>query len=196
MALSMLCSLALTLMFLQSGSTQIEKTDGDLTGYRLAALKFGGSTVFAPERLIAEFPIRVGDSFNRSQVREGLERIRRLFEQAGYIDIRYTPWIDVDRKAQTVSCSFDLWAGRQYTVRRIDFVGSSFLPDRDVRSAMADMGLEEGKIFHPGLLDEAVKIFNKLLGAERLGPKDCRFSKPADFPGMVDITIRLQSDVH
>jgi hypothetical protein len=171
-----------------------KKSDG-LTVCRLTALKFTGATAFMPEQLIAEFPVRIGDPVESDRVEEGMDRIKRLFEEAGYLDFEYTPSIVINAKAKTVAYSFELRQGRQYTVGRINLVGRSSLSDSQLRSALTELGLEEGKIFRPSRLEDAIKRLNRMLGSERLTSQHHEFNRPANRPGTVDITIDLQSKV-
>jgi outer membrane protein assembly factor BamA len=186
--------LAFALISVQPGFPQTAKQPRDLSGYRLSDLQVSGATAFPREKLIAEFPIRIGDKADWSRIQKGLDRIKHMFGEAGYIDFKYTPWIDIDKETKTVSCSFDLIQGKQYTIRTLDLVGSISLSDDKVRLALINLGLEEGKIFRLSLLDEAVKALNKLLGSEQLNSNSYAFRKSADFPGAVTITIHLQPD--
>jgi hypothetical protein len=170
---------------------QSGKPSAYLEGYRLVDLQVSGATAFPREALMAEFPIRVGDKADMSRVTEGLNRIKRLFEEAGYIDFKYTPWMDVDRAAKTVACSFDIVQGRQYTIRLINLTGINPLADGDIRSAIKDLGLEEDKIFRPSLINEAVKRINKILGAEAVASKSFEIMKASDQPGKLDIFLKL-----
>jgi outer membrane protein assembly factor BamA len=195
MAFTRLYAAALILMFVTPGLSQTGKTANNLAGYRLIDLQLSGATAFPREKLMAEFPIRVGEKADWARITKGLDRIKRLFQEAGYLDFRYTPWMDIDKEAKTVSCSFDLQQGRQYVIRRLDLVGSCSLSDDAVRLALSKLGLEEGKIFRLSLLDETIKTLNNLLGSEQLTTNSYEFKKLSDLPGMVAVTIRLQSDI-
>ncbi len=179
-------------MFVSPAPLQSGKTGIDLSGYKLVALDVTGTTAFPREILMAEFPIRVGSQASWPRINEGLKRIRRRFEEAGYIDFKYTPLIDIDKQAKTVSCSFDLIQGKQYYINAIAFIGNPLLRDGDMRAALTNLELEEGKVFRPGKLDEAIKALNKLPGAEKLTVKDCEIKRRFDLPGTVDINIRMQ----
>jgi outer membrane protein assembly factor BamA len=194
MAITRLYAAALILLCVTPGLSQTGKTANNLAGYRLIDLQLSGATAFPREKLMAEFPIQVGEKADWARINRGLDRIKRLFQEAGYLDFKYTPWMDIDKEAKTVSCSFDLQQGRQYSVRRLDLIGSCSLSDDAVRSALSKLGLEEGKIFRLSLLDEAVKTLNKLLGAEQLTTNSYEFKKLSDLPGAIDVTIRLQPD--
>jgi outer membrane protein assembly factor BamA len=181
----LLCALAFIFATPQSGKP-------DLSDYKLIALDVTGTTAFPHDVLMSDFPIRVGDKANWSRINQGLKRIRRRFEEAGYIDFKYTPLIDMDRQAKTLSCSFDLIQGMQYRIHTIAFIGYTLLRDEDMRLALTSLELEEGKIFRPSKLDEAVKALNKLLGAETLTAKDYEIRKRYDLPGSVDINIKMR----
>ncbi len=194
MAIARLCGAALALMFATFGISQTAKTAGDISGYKLIDLQVSGATSFPREKLMAQFPIKVGDKADMARINRGLDRIRRLFAESGYLDFKIIPWIDVDRESKTVSCSFELVQGMQYVVRRLDLVGRHSFPAVAVESELSKLGLEEGKVFRLSLLDEAVKTLNKLLGSERLTSNSYEFKKLSDTPGAVDVTVRLQEE--
>jgi outer membrane protein assembly factor BamA len=195
MMFSIFYFLSIALMFVAPEQPPNGKTGMDLSGCKLIALDVAGTTAFPREVLISDFPIRIGDKADWTRINAGLKRIRRRFEDAGYIDFKYTPLIEIDRNAGTAACSFDIVQGKQYTVRMINFIGDTSLHDGDMRLALSRLGLEEGKIFRPGKLDEAIKALNKLLGAEQLTSKNCDTKKPFDAPGSVDIYFRWQPAV-
>jgi len=194
MAAIRLCVSAFILLCVTPGLSQTGKTVNNLAGYRLIDLQLSGATAFPREKLMAEFPIRVGEKADWARITKGLDRIKRIFQEAGYLDFRYTPWMDIDKEAKTVSCSFDLQQGRQYAVHRLDLVGRCALSDDAVRLALSKLGLEEGKVFRLSLLDETIKTLNNLLGSEQLTTNSYEFKKLSDLPGMVDVTIQLQPD--
>lgn len=185
---------ALVFVFLAQGFSQTGKTSRGLSDYKLIDLQVAGATAFPREKLMAEFPIKIGEKADMARIKKGIDRVKQLFQEAGYLDFAYTPFIDIDREAKTVSCSYDLSQGKQYFIRRLDFVGSSALSDRAARSALSKLGLEEGKIFRISLLDEAVKALNKMLGSEQLTTNSYEYKKLTDSPGAVDVTILLQPD--
>jgi len=149
MARSLLCFLIFAHTLSARGISQGAKAEPDISGYRLAGLDFTGGTAIPREKLFAAFPLRVGDPADNSRIKEGLKRIQYLFEEAGFIDLEYTVRQDIDDKAKTVSLGFDLQEGRQFTIHRILFVGSSLVPDGALRLAATAAGLEEGKTFRP-----------------------------------------------
>jgi outer membrane protein assembly factor BamA len=167
----------------------------DFSGYKLIALDVAGATAFPRAVLLSDFPIRVGDKANWARINEGLKRMRRRFEEAGYMDYKYTPLIDMDKQAKTVSCSFDLVQGRQYYINAINFIGNDRLHDSDMRAAANNSELEEGKIFRPSTLDKTIQALNKLLGEIQLTSKDYEIKKRLDLPGTVDINIRMQPTI-
>jgi outer membrane protein assembly factor BamA len=194
MAFTRLCAAAFILIFVTPGLSQTGKAAKDLSGYRLIDLQVAGATAFPSEKLMAEFPIRVGEKADWARITKGLDRIKRIFQEAGYLDFKYTPWMDIDKEGKTVSCSFDLQQGPQYAVHRLDLVGRCALSDDAVRVALSKLGLEEGKVFRLSLLDDAIKTLNKLMGVERLTTNCYEYKKLSDIPGMVDVTFRLQPD--
>jgi outer membrane protein assembly factor BamA len=191
MAIHIPCGIVLMLLLGISDSAQSPHKVPEHPGYTLAALNIAEATAVPREQLLAAFPIKVGDPVDMRRIRQGLERVQQLFQEAGYLDFTFTPSMNFDHAAKTLSCSFELWEGSQYTVRRIDLVGDSPLSDRQMRSALLSAGLEEGKVFRPSLIPKAIENLNRLMGGRQISPKG-EFIRPAKYPSTVDVTIRLR----
>jgi outer membrane protein assembly factor BamA len=199
MSLSMLNMIFVPMMFLISETPQIEQSFQDLNGYRLAALDVTGATDFPRKKLIAEFPIRIGDAFIPSRINKGIDRIKNLFEEAGYLDFKLTQSIDIDGKAKTVAVSFNIWQGEQYRINQIRIMGPFSMSDRKARKIIADSKIEECKPFNLNRLKEAARKLDKALKAEGLSLRSSEFTtsiseerKYSTPSGLVDICFIIQ----
>ena len=62
--------------------------------YRLDEIRLQGYKAFSPEQLRAQFPISPGELFNVEKVRKGIENLRRLYADNGFIN--FTPVPDTE----------------------------------------------------------------------------------------------------
>ena len=91
--------------------------------YRLKAIKFQNGKAFQPTVLRATFPLQAGEIFNTAKIRLGLENLRRLYFDEGYLNFTPIPDTVVDDDKGTVSLSIDLDEDKQYRVASLKIFG-------------------------------------------------------------------------
>ena len=162
----------------------------DLGGYRLAELELTGVTAFPVRQLLDQFPIRAGDSFDVKAIRQGLDRLKRAYEESGHIDVAYIPYQDLDHAKKTVSLAFDVLQGPQYLVNRIEWAGPS---DRVTYEALrAACALEEGNVYRPSLVEKTIAAVNRLGVFRELTRDDWTVERSRGRAGYVDVQFRLK----
>ncbi len=82
--------------------------------YRLRSIMFSSPATFSSSLLRASFPINDGDIFNREKIALGLENLRKLYGQKGYVDFSAVPNTDVDDLEHTIGLKIDLDEGVLY----------------------------------------------------------------------------------
>jgi outer membrane translocation and assembly module TamA len=123
----------LTVLFLLgcTGFCQTADTSGrtlsspapDLSQYRLEAVLFEGSRSFSPERLKETFNVPVGDKLNHTAIGQGLERLRQLYGDYGYINFTAVPALRLDKDRGTVVLTISIDDGPQFTFGRLTLAG-------------------------------------------------------------------------
>jgi len=108
--------------------TQTPPTTGpggtpDLSQYRVQALDFEGNRAFSSEQLTNTFHVPPGEKFNHTAVGQGLERLRSLYADHGYINFVAAPMFQVDRSRRTVVLTLSVDEGAQFTFGRLFLVG-------------------------------------------------------------------------
>src|ERR1700678_4117741 len=116
---------ALTVLFLLGSTSFCETANtsgrtisspaGDLSQYRLEAVLFEGSRSFSPEQLKERFNVPVGDKFNHTAIGQGLERLRQLYGDNGYINFTAVPSLQLDKDRGTVVLTISIDDGIQFT---------------------------------------------------------------------------------
>ncbi len=132
----------LTVLFLigSTGFCQTADTSGkklsspapDLSQYRLEAVLFEGSRSFSPEQLKETFNVPAGDKFNHTAIGQGLERLRQLYGDYGYINFTAVPTLQLDKDQGTVVLTISIDDGHQFTF------GQLFLAGQETRAGEAD----------------------------------------------------------
>jgi outer membrane protein assembly factor BamA len=193
--MSPLITICLAMAFSMAGlqGPQEEQSAQDLSGYTLAELKLSNTVHLNSEMLRDRvFSVKGGDPYDTQLVKEGLEKIVRLYGDMGYIDFAYTPYIDINQSEKTVSCAFDFIPGTRYFVNRIQVFGAgSGEEEKEIKSAVS---LEENRLFSLSALDRSVGRLKALLEAKNLALKDYEFKRSSDHPGTVDVSIWVQPE--
>src|ERR1700683_855207 len=111
----------LTVLFLlgSTGFCQTADTSGrplsppapDLSQYRLEAVLFEGSRAFTPEQLKETFDVPVGEKFKHTAIGQGLERLRQLYGDYGYINFTAVPTLQLDKNRGTVVLTISIDEG-------------------------------------------------------------------------------------
>lgn len=87
--------------------------------YRLKDISFTGEKAFSAEELQVEFPLVDGDVFNVEKVRQGLDKLRKIYESKGYVNFTPVPNTQADDAAHTISLMVDVDEGAQFRIGRL-----------------------------------------------------------------------------
>ena len=184
--------LAVALSMPGTQGPQEELPGQDLGGYTLANLRLTNTEPLNSEFLRNRvFSMNNGDSYDSQLIKEGLEKIQRLYGDLGFIDFAYTPHLEINRDMRTISCSFEFIPGTRYSVNQIHVFGvESGEDESEIKSAL---NVKENMFFSPMFFDNDLKRLSGFLETRNLALKDYDFKRSPDHPGTVDISIRLQS---
>lgn len=156
--------------------------------YRLGELKIRGASVFDADTLLRLFETKPGDVANFTKIKNGLEKIRKMYSSRGYIDWDYLPRQEVDPAARTFNFTLEFDEGRQYRVRRIRLSGNTAARDRTIRENLL---LGEGDVFNFELLEQSIARLNRLGIFREIKGSDLEVHADKEMPE-VDILIKLQ----
>jgi hypothetical protein len=96
----------------KSADVVIKVVPGDQ--YRLRFIEFRNETVFKPERLRSQFPLQTGDLFCSSSVAYGLQKLMKLYQGMGHINIGAVPIPAIDEVHHTIDLTIDIDEGKSY----------------------------------------------------------------------------------
>lgn len=158
--------------------------------YHLNNITFSGVKFFrTPEALMTPlFAMSKGDVFSTAKLRKGLENMRKLYGDFGFIDFVAEPSFDPQPDGK-MDMSLSVDEGKQFFVRRIDFTGNSTTRDKVIRRELL---IDEGQIFNNRLWELSILKLNQLGYFEPLKAEDAADIKRDTRTNTVDITLKVK----
>jgi outer membrane protein insertion porin family len=159
--------------------------------YHLNNITFTGVKFFrTPEALMTPlFGMSKGDVFSTAKLRKGLENMRKLYGDFGFIDFVGEPSFDPMPDSGLMDMSLSVDEGHQFFVRRIDFSGNTTTRDKVIRRQLL---IDEGQIFNNRLWELSILRLNQLGYFEPLKAEDAADIKRDTKTNTVDITLKVK----
>ena len=159
--------------------------------YHLNKANFVGVKVFRePEAvLLPLFGMRQGSVFSTDRLRKGLENMRKLYGQFGFINFVPEPSFDFTPNTDLIDLTITADEGKQYFIRRIDFSGNTTTRDKVIRREIL---LDEGDMFNTQLWDYSILRLNQLGYFEMLKKDEAADIKTNPNTNTVDITLKVK----
>jgi outer membrane protein insertion porin family len=159
--------------------------------YHLNNITFTGVKFFrTPEALMTPlFGMSKGDVFSTAKLRKGLENMRKLYGDFGFIDFVGEPSFDPMPDSGLMDMSLSVDEGHQFFVRRIDFSGNATTRDKVIRRQLL---IDEGQIFNNRLWELSILRLNQLGYFEPLKAEDAADIKRDTKTNTVDITLKVK----
>jgi outer membrane protein assembly factor BamA len=154
----------------------------EFTQYRLEAIHLVGSHSFSMEQLQGAFDVPLGNKFDEKAVGEGLERLRLLYGDHGYINFTAVPTLQSDRDRGTVILTVSINDGAQFTFGRL------FLTGQETRKGEADA-------LHNAWAALSGKTYDSSLLCNWLS-ENAPFVANSGRPPCRQIEVHLSSDTH
>ncbi|HWQ55621.1 MAG TPA: outer membrane protein assembly factor BamA [Bryobacteraceae bacterium] len=159
--------------------------------YHLNHINFVGVKLFrTPETLMRPlFQMGEGDIFSTAKLRKGLENLRKLYGEFGYIDFVPEPSFEPIPNSDKIDLTLTADEGKQFFVRRIDFSGNTTTRDKVIRRELL---LDEGDMFNTRLWELSVLRLNQLGYFEQLKENEAADLKRNTQTNTVDITLKVK----
>jgi hypothetical protein len=90
---------------------------------RLGEIRITDSLLFSEGELREQFAMRSADLFDGKKMQEGMEAIRRLYLDGGYIDFTTEPTLSFDDERNLVNVVMKITEGPQYHISKIRVLG-------------------------------------------------------------------------
>lgn len=159
--------------------------------YKLNKINFAGVKLFrTPDTLMRPlFQMGEGDVFSTAKLRKGLENMRKLYGQFGYIDFVPEPSFDIIPNSEKLDLTLTVDEGKQFFVRRIDFTGNSTTRDKVIRRELL---IDEGDIYNTQLWEVSILRLNQLGYFEVLKENEAATITRDTRTNTVDITLKVK----
>jgi len=159
--------------------------------YKIRNWNYVGMKLFrVPEALTQQlFDMKSGDVFAVDKFRKGMDRLRELYGQFGYIDFVPDPQIETLPGTDQLDIVFNVDEGKQFFVRRIDFQGNTTTRDKVIRRELL---LDEGDLFNSKMWELSILRLNQLGYFEQLKKEDAAQITRNPQNNTVDIVLKVK----
>ena len=159
--------------------------------YYLRNFNFVGMKLFRTPDLIGRqvFRMAPGEVFSTEKLQKGLEELRKLYGNFGYIDMVPSPDPEVVPGKNQIDLTMDIDEGKQFFVRRIDFQGNTTTRDKVIRRELL---IDEGDLYSRQLWDTSILRLNQLGYFEPLKPEDAADIKRDTRTNTVDLLLKVK----
>ncbi len=163
--------------------------------YERGLLSFTDVELFrVPEQVLGPvFAMREGALFDVEKLRKGMENLKKLYGEFGYIDFVAEPSFEFreDDDPPKIDLNLAVDEGKQFFVRRIDFDGNATTRDKVIRREIL---LDEGDMFNTRLWDVSMLRLNQLGYFDPIkteGPETDTVVTRNTREGLVDLTLKV-----
>jgi outer membrane protein insertion porin family len=159
--------------------------------YRLNKINFIGMKLFRTTDFIEReiFQMRSGDIFSTAKLRKGMDELRKLYGQFGYIDFVPEPDFELLPNSDRLNLIMNVDEGKQFFVRRIDFSGNTTTRDKVIRRELL---IDEGDMFSTRMWEVSILRLNQLGYFEVLKEQEAADIKRDTKTNTVDITLKVK----
>jgi outer membrane protein insertion porin family len=160
--------------------------------YKVAKVEEKGVTIFQPGIIAAISQLKAGDYVDAKKIQENVFKgVKDLYGNQGYIQasVEFLPkFIDKTEEEGEVEITLEVDEGRQFTLRRLEFIGNTHTRDRIMRREVL---LNEGDPYNKHYWDLSVLRLNQLGMFEEIKEKDA-ITRTNDRDQTVDIDLQLK----
>ncbi|HEX8098557.1 MAG TPA: outer membrane protein assembly factor BamA, partial [Pyrinomonadaceae bacterium] len=167
-------------------------TEGKL--YRIGELKIEGNSIFSEQYIRAVIGLQKGDVANGEKISKALfENLKKIYGSQGFIQYTAEPTPTFKDSPQNpkeglVDFTITIDEGKQFTLRRLEFLGNSFTRDNVLRREVV---INEGDIYNQSLFEYSVLRLNQLGFFEPVDKdKDVDY-RTNEEEGLVDVNVKV-----
>ena len=162
--------------------------------YRAGEIKVEDNTEFTADEIKAVIGLKTGDVVKGyTVVQKGLDNLKKLYGSRGYIQFNagFVPEFKddaADPAKGVVDITFGVEEGKQYTLRRLEFIGNTFTRDNVMRREVL---LNEGERYNEQLWDLSILRLNQLGYFDQVKKEDATVNTN-EKEGQVDLIVKVQ----
>ena len=162
--------------------------------YTAGEIKVEDNTEFTADEIKSVIGLKSGDIVKGyTVVQKGLDNLKKLYGTRGYIQFNagFVPEFKDDPNDPakgTVDITFGVEEGKQYTLRRLEFIGNTFTRDNVMRREVL---LNEGERYNEQLWDLSILRLNQLGYFDQVKKEDATINTN-EKEGQVDLIVKVQ----
>jgi outer membrane protein insertion porin family len=162
--------------------------------YKAGEIKVEDNAEFTADEIKNIVGIKPGEVVRAyTVINKGIENLKKLYGSRGYIQFNanFVPDFKDDPKDPshgTVDITFAVEEGKQYTLRRLEFIGNTFTRDNVLRREVL---LNEGERYNEQYWDLSILKLNQLGYFEQVKKEDATVNTN-EKEGQVDLTVKVQ----
>jgi outer membrane protein assembly factor BamA len=105
------------------------------------------------DELRAQFHLSEGEIFNVDELREGMQRLSRIYGAKGFMDTTISPEFWMDHKTHAITTAFHVHEGRKYYVERFDVRGLD-----NTTTSLLESKIQPGSIYDNSQLEKLFEL--------------------------------------
>jgi outer membrane protein insertion porin family len=160
---------------------QIEEGDP----YKVSSFRLQGDLLKDEETLKRKLGTKVGEYFNRAQLRRDIMKLSEIYADMGYAYTEVEPQTRIDDRAKTVDITLDIRKNQKVYIGRIRIMGNTKTRDKVIRRELA---LNEGDVFSHTKLKESQKNLQALKYFEEVNIT----TTPGEVESKVDLNVEVK----
>lgn len=123
--------------------------------YRLGEITFKNNKAIQNTKVLRSlFPVKDGDIFSRDKIGDGLENLRKVYTELGYINFTSIPNTTFDDEKKQAFLDIDVDEDMKFYVRSIDILGVDQATGDEI---LRDAPLSRGQFYNSRLLEVLIK---------------------------------------
>lgn len=150
--------------------------------WKFGDVRVEGNDIFPGDALVSVFKYRPGEWLRSDTVQEGVDAIKEVYNNSGYIQARVTSEL-VEQTEEVADVVVHVREGEQYRVGRIEFEGNTRTKDKVLRR---EFRVQEGRVLSLGALK------NSLYKIRQLGYFELNEEDPIQFDFREDNKVNLE----
>jgi outer membrane protein insertion porin family len=162
--------------------------------YRIGDLKIEGNSIFNEQYIRAVIGLQKGDVANGEKISKALfENLKKIYGSQGFIQYTAEPTPTfkdnpANPKEGTVDFTITIDEGKQFTLRRLEFLGNTFTRDNVLRREVV---INEGDIYSQSAFEFSILRLNQLGFFDPVDKdKDVDF-RTNEEEGLVDVNVKV-----
>lgn len=162
--------------------------------YRIGELKIEGNSIFSEQIIRNVIGLKPGDIANGERIGKGLfEDLEKAYGSQGFIQYTAEPTPTFkdnpnNPKEGIVDFTIGIEEGKQFTLRRLEFLGNTFTRDNVLRREVL---INEGDVYNQQAIEYSVVRLNQLGYFEPVDPKKDIERRTNDEEGLVDVNLKV-----